>query len=117
VKAAGSGAILDGSQGLTGQTWSAMSGVNKVWFLKLGRSIAYLARDEQRYYNYDSLAWLDKSLGHDGTSQMNEGWFYESSTGKLYVAASMTPPTIPGRCLSQSRIRCNRQRLDLDRGV
>ncbi len=91
VKAAGSGAILDGSQGLTGQTWSTMSGVNKVWFLKLGRSIAYLARDDQRYYNYDSLAWLEKSLGHDGTSQMNEGWFYKSSTGKLYVRCLDNP--------------------------
>ena len=118
VKAAGSGAILDGSQGLTGQTWNAMSGINKVWFLKLGRSIAYLARDGQRYYNYDSLAWLEKSLGHDGTSQMNEGWFYEfrhwkticplpRRSGKSFLAGA----------LSQSRIRCSRQRLDLDRGI
>ena len=96
VKAAGSAAILDGSKGLIGQTWNAMSGINKVWYLKLGSDIAYLARDGQRFYNYDSLGWLEKSLGHNylpnnPTPQINEGWYYESSTKTLYVRSLDDP--------------------------
>ena len=37
-----------------------MSGINKVWYLKLGSDIAYLACDGQRFYNYDSLGWLER---------------------------------------------------------
>ncbi len=85
VKAAGTGAILDGSTGLAGQTWNAVVGIKHVWWIKLDHSIGYLARDGQRYYNYDSLAWLDKGIGHDGVSQIAEGWYYEAGTKTLCV--------------------------------
>ncbi len=82
VKATGNAAILDGSETLAGN-WTSTT-TNKVWFYKLNRSIAYLARDGKRFYNYDSLAGLKQGVGHQGVA-MNEGWFYEASTGKLYV--------------------------------
>jgi hypothetical protein len=90
VKASGNGAILDGSESLAGKKWSTLSGVKKVWFLKLNRPIAYLARDGKRFYNYDTLAGIKKSLGH-GKVPMTEGWFYEASTGKLYVRSLDNP--------------------------
>lgn len=90
VKAAGSAAILDGSESLAGKKWSPLSGVNKVWFIKLGRPIAYLARDGQRFYNYDSLKGLKQAIGHANVT-MKEGWFYESLTGRLYVRSLDNP--------------------------
>jgi hypothetical protein len=82
VKATGSAAILDGSEAITG-SWATTT-TNKVWFYKLNRRIAYLARDGKRFYNYDTLAGLKQGVGHQGVA-MSEGWFYEISTGKLYV--------------------------------
>ena len=90
VKAAGNAAVLDSSESLAGKKWSALSGVKKVWFIKLGRPIAYLARDNKRFYNYDTLAGLKQSRGH-GNVTMKEGWYYEPSTTKLYVRGLDNP--------------------------
>ncbi len=90
VKAADNGAILDGSESLAGKTWSQLSGIKKVWFIKLGRPIAYLARDGKRFYNYDTYSALKQGLGHGGV-QVREGWYYEASTGKLYVRSLSHP--------------------------
>ena len=88
VKAAGSGALLDGAESLAGAAWKSQG--NKVWFIKLGRFISYLGRDNGRFYNYDTLADLKKSSGHNKV-QMREGWFYDSKTGRLYVRSIDDP--------------------------
>jgi hypothetical protein len=90
VKAAGSGAILDGSESLAGRKWTALSGVNKAWFIKLGRPIAYLARDKNRFYNYDNLASLKQSRGHEKVT-IKEGWFYDPASTKLYIRSLDSP--------------------------
>ena len=90
VKASGNAAILDGSESLAGKKWSALSGVKKVWFVKLGRPIAYLARDGKRFYNYDNLRGIKQGIGH-GNVKMSEGWYYEAGTGKLYVRSLDNP--------------------------
>lgn len=90
VKASGNAAILDGSESLAGRTWTAMPNVSKVWFIKLGRSIAYLGRDNKRYYKYDNITGIRQGMGHGGM-QIKEGWFYESTTGKLYVRSLDQP--------------------------
>ncbi len=90
VKAAGTSAILDGSESLAGREWFELASVNKVWFIKLGRPIAYLARDNQRFYNYDDLAGLKNSRGHDKTT-IREGWYYDPLTARLYVRSRDHP--------------------------
>ena len=90
VKAAGTGAILDGSESLAGREWTELASANKVWFIKLGRAIAYLSRDNQRFYNYDDLAGLKNSRGHDKTT-IREGWYYDSLTARLYVRSREHP--------------------------
>jgi hypothetical protein len=90
VKAAGSGAILDGSENLSGNIWSPHESKNRVWFTKIGASIKYLARDGQRFYAYDSLADLLEGRGHNKVP-MNEGWFLEPATWKLYVRSLDDP--------------------------
>jgi hypothetical protein len=90
VKAQGSGAVLDGSQNLTGQTWTPHPTKGHVWFKKIGNAIGYLARDQKRFYKYDDLSGLLQSLGH-GNVSMNEGWYFESSTLRLYVRSTDDP--------------------------
>jgi len=90
VKAAGTGAILDGSESLAGREWTELASANKVWFIKLGRAIAYLSRDNQRFYNYDDLAGLKNSRGHDKTT-IREGWYYDPLTTRLYVRSREHP--------------------------
>jgi len=90
VKAEGSGAILDGSDQFSGNIWTADSSKAHVWFMKLGNSIAYLARDRQRYYKYDDKAGLMNEVGHGGVT-MKEGWFYETSTSRLYIRSLDDP--------------------------
>ncbi len=90
VKAEGSGAILDGSQTLTGPIWKAHSSQKRVWFMKIGASIAYLARDQKRFYKYDSLSNLLQSRGH-GKVTINEGWYFDPSTLRLYVRSLDDP--------------------------
>jgi len=90
VKAAGTGAILDGSESLAGREWTELASANKIWFIKLGRAIAYLSRDNQRFYNYDDLAGLKNSRGHDKTT-IKEGWFYDPATTRLYIRSQDSP--------------------------
>ncbi|HLO32524.1 MAG TPA: hypothetical protein VK249_25480 [Anaerolineales bacterium] len=90
VKAEGIGAILEGSNTLTGKIWRSHPSKAHVWFTKIGASIAYLARDGQRFYKYDDLSGLLKSRGH-GNVTINEGWYFEQSTLRLYVRSLDDP--------------------------
>lgn len=90
VKAQGSSAIIDGSQNRTGNIWTAVAGVNHVYFTKIGTAIAYLARDQQRFYAYDDKTGLNQGLGHNQI-QMKEGWYFEASTLKLFVRSFDDP--------------------------
>jgi len=91
VKAAGRGAILDSSVGLTGKTWNALPGSGeKIWYLRLSQAIGYLGRDNARFYNFDSLGDMKKQRGH-GKTNIKEGWFFDTRTSRLYVR-SLTPP-------------------------
>lgn len=89
VKAAGSGAILDGSKSLNQTAWTLHEKKN-IWFTKVEISIEYLARDQKRFYLYDDLSGLVQGRGHDNVP-MNEGWYLERSTMKLYVRLSDHP--------------------------
>ncbi len=89
VKAAGNAAILDSADRLSGAIWTAYS-VSHVWFTKINGPVAYLARDGKRYYQYDDKTGLNQALGHGGVA-MNEGWFYEPSTLRLYVRSLDDP--------------------------
>ncbi len=88
VKAQGSGAILDGSQSLSGNVWSSYK--KDVWFTRISPSIKYLARDGQRYYMYDNLSGLVEGRGHNRVS-MNEGWYIAPGSTKLYVRSLDDP--------------------------
>ena len=89
VKAAGSGAILDGSQTLSGNIWKVHD-KSRVWFTKIDNPISYLARDQKRFYMYDDLAGLLQKRGHNNEA-MNEGWYYERGTKKLFVRSLDDP--------------------------
>jgi hypothetical protein len=88
VKAEGSGAILDGSQTLSGNIWASYK--KNVWFTRTGPSIKYLARDGQRYYMYDNLTGLVEGRGHNRVL-MNEGWYIAPNNNKLYVRSLDNP--------------------------
>ena len=90
VKAEGSGAILDGSQTLSGNIWKADESRPRTWFTKIGTPISYLARDQIRFYKYDDLSGLSKGLGHNNVA-MTEGWYFEPATSKLYVRSLDNP--------------------------
>jgi hypothetical protein len=92
VKAEGKGAILDGSETRSGKIWKAYSSQKRVWFTKISASIAYLARDQKRFYKYDSLSGLLQSRGH-GKVNINEGWYLEPSTLRLYIRSLDDPST------------------------
>ena len=83
VKAEGSGAILDGSKTFSGDIWKPHKKA-KVWFMKVEGLFEYLARDQQRFYNYGTL----RNLLNDPTG---EGWYLEHSTLKLYVRSQDNP--------------------------
>lgn len=83
VKAEGNGAILDGAEELGGDIWMPHS-TSHVWFTKVGASFKYLARDGKRFYMYDDRSGLMQSRGHNDVP-MNEGWYFEPSTLRLYV--------------------------------
>ena len=89
VKAEGSGAILDSSETLTGKIWRPHS-KSRVWFMKIGSPIGYLARDQRRFYKYDDLSGLLQSRGH-GKVSINEGWYLEPSTLRLYIRSLDDP--------------------------
>ena len=88
VKAEGSGAILDSSQSLPSEVWELSK--PHVWFTKINRSIKYLGRNEQRFYQYDNLHGVMEGVGHNNVS-MKEGWYYDPTTGRLYVRIQQDP--------------------------
>ena len=90
VKAQGSGAILDGSENLAGKIWTPAGGGKKIYFTKIGATFAYLARDQKRFYAYDDRRGLNQGLGHNRVP-MSEGWYYETSTSKLFIRSLDDP--------------------------
>lgn len=92
IKAEGSGAILDGSEELRGEIWSPYRLTGNIWFARVGSSLQYLARDQERFYQYQDRTGLMQGRGHNGVP-MAEGWYYESSTRRLYVR-SLDDPSI-----------------------
>ncbi len=88
VKAEESGAILDGSQELAGNIWTAHSR-GRVWYTKASL-FGYLARDQKRFYRYDNLNGLMQSRGH-GNVTMNEGWYFEAASSRLYIRSLDDP--------------------------
>lgn len=83
VKAAGDNAILDGSENIAGVTWKRDQKAN-VWWTKTEGYFEYLARNEQRFFNYSSLRALRDNTG-------GEGWYLEPTTLKLYVRTKGDP--------------------------
>lgn len=82
VKAAGNAAILDSSDRLTGSIWTSYS--SHVWFTRITGPVSYLAKDGKRSYQYDDRTGLMQGVGHEGVA-ISEGWYYETSTSRLYV--------------------------------
>ncbi|MCP4140161.1 MAG: hypothetical protein GY755_07710 [Chloroflexi bacterium] len=83
VKAEGNGALLDGSKTFSGNIWRPYSKA-KIWFMRVENSFEYLARDQQRFYNYRDLqSLLNKPRG--------DGWYLDHSTSKLYVRSHDNP--------------------------
>jgi hypothetical protein len=83
VKAAGNAAILDSADYLSGSIWTSTS-TAKVWYTKIGGPVAYLAKGGNRFYQYDDKTGLMQARGHGGVT-INEGWYYEASTQRLYI--------------------------------
>jgi hypothetical protein len=90
VKAEGSGAVLDGSETLTGKIWTPHPSRAHIWFMPLRSSIGYLARDGQRFFKYDNLNGLMQTRGH-GNVTINEGWYYDPTRLRLYVRSLDDP--------------------------
>ena len=88
VKAEGSGAVLDGSNTLSGNVWKLYK--KNVWYTRVSPSIKYLARDGQRSYMYDNLKGLVDGRGHNKVA-MNEGWYIAPNNTKLYVRSTDNP--------------------------
>ncbi|MDD2922134.1 MAG: right-handed parallel beta-helix repeat-containing protein, partial [Anaerolineales bacterium] len=88
IKAQGSGAILDGARTLSGNVWTPVA--KNVWFTKITAPIAYLARDQKRYYMYDNLTGLMNGVGHNKVA-MREGFYIAPNTTRLYVRSLDNP--------------------------
>jgi hypothetical protein len=89
VKAQGKGAILDSADYLSGNIWKP-DATDHVWSTVLSIPVYYLARDGNRYYQFEGKKGLLDSVGHEDV-RMDEGWFYESGTQKLYVRSLDNP--------------------------
>lgn len=89
IKAQGDGAILDSAEYLSGNIWKPDTTGN-VWSTVLSIPVYYLARDGNRVYQFEDKKGLVDSVGHDKTP-MDEGWFYEPGTQKLYVRSLDNP--------------------------
>ncbi|MBI5943031.1 MAG: right-handed parallel beta-helix repeat-containing protein [Chloroflexi bacterium] len=90
VKAEGSGAILDSSETLSGSAWTPYQDKRRVWSTNIGSLLGYLARDQKRFYNYDSLSKLIAATGHNNVT-INEGWYLDPNTFKLYIRSLDDP--------------------------
>lgn len=88
VKAEGSGAILDGSQTISGDVWKVYK-KGKIWYTPAPYA-KYLARDGQRYYLYDNLKGIVDGRGHNNVA-MTEGWYMKPNSSRLYVRSADDP--------------------------
>ena len=89
VKASGNAVILDSADRLTGNIWTAHS-TSKVWFKTISGPVAYVARDGNRYYQYNDKTGLLQAIGHAGVT-ISQGWYYEPGTSRLYVRSQDNP--------------------------
>lgn len=89
VKAQGEAAILDSADYFSGNIWKPDTKDN-VWSTVLSVAVYYLARDGNRYYQFENKKGLVDSVGHEDV-EMDEGWFYEPGTQKLYVRSLDNP--------------------------
>ncbi len=89
IKAEGNAAVLDSADRLSGNIWTQTS-TSKVWYTQVTGTVAYLARSGTRFYQYDDLAGLKQAKGHGGVA-IQEGWFYEAGTSRLYIRSLDTP--------------------------
>ncbi len=85
LKAAGNSVILDGSRTVSGDVWSA-EGRDNVWRKQAYDFFAYLARDGERFFQYDDLGTLRNDYG-------GEGWYLDPDTLKLYIRSRTDPST------------------------
>ena len=90
VKAAGNAVALDSSDRLSGNVWTSYPTKSNVYYKKVENFVAYLARDGIRYYQYDDKNGLMQARGH-GDVTISEGWFYETSTLRLYIRSQDNP--------------------------
>ncbi len=90
VKAEGGGAILDGSISPPKEVWEPHEAKAHVFFTRPGWGIKYLARDQQRFYQYDTLHGLYEATGHNDVP-MKEGWYYDPPSGRLYIRIQQDP--------------------------
>ena len=90
VKAQGSGAILDGSVNRSGKMWTTVDRRKRIYSTKIGLPISYLARDQKRFYNYDTFKGLTQGFGHNQVPII-EGWYFDTPTSKLYVRSRDDP--------------------------
>src|SRR3990172_6990832 len=90
VKAEGNAAMLDGSDNLTGNIWTAFESTPRVRYTRIGTHIKYLARDHKRLYMYEDRNGLMQSRGLNGIT-INEGWYFEPTTNRLYVRSLDNP--------------------------
>lgn len=91
IKAAGNGAILDGSRDIPANFWSQVEGKNNVWTAKIAPgTFRYLARDGRRMYMYDGYTQLLEKTGH-GKTTIQEGWYVEPNKSNVYLRSFGDP--------------------------
>jgi hypothetical protein len=90
ILAGGDGAVVDGSETLSGATWTPHGSVANVWSTDIGTSCWYLARDGVRFYRYNDLDGLLDGLGDDAVP-MDEGFYVEPGDSVLYVRSLDDP--------------------------
>ncbi len=89
VKAAGTGAALDGSEILEGE-WNVVPKATQVWSFRLKGVVGYVARDGKHFHQYADMKALLRSRGEAQTT-VTEGWFHDTKSGWLYVRSADEP--------------------------
>ncbi|RJP51457.1 MAG: right-handed parallel beta-helix repeat-containing protein [Anaerolineaceae bacterium] len=89
VKAAGTGALIDGSEILVGE-WNVVPKATQVWSFRLKGAVGYLARDGKHFHQYADMKALLRSRGAAQTT-VTEGWFHDTKSGWLYVRSADDP--------------------------
>ncbi len=90
VKAEGNGAVLDGSDVLSGNVWKLYDAKAHIWVARVKTSVKYLARDQQRFYMYDNMSGLINGSGHNKVP-VTEGWYMTPGSLQLYVRSTDDP--------------------------